>query len=105
VSSSGFLPEAPAPDTIDSLPGRWFFGGLASHHFGHQITRSLGRLACLQRAGDLDGIAFARLDYRATEKASLALFERLLKEFGIDLPVRVLSRPLAIFLWPRQISR
>lgn len=96
VSSAGFLPEPPAPDTIDSLPGRWFFGGLASHHFGHQITRSLGRLACLQRAGDLDGIAFARLDYRATEKASLALFARLLTEFGIDLPFRVLSRPVKV---------
>ena len=47
LTSAGFVPPQALLNTPDRLPGTWLFGGLASHHFGHQITRSLGRLAAL----------------------------------------------------------
>ena len=82
LSSAGF---APSPDQLLNpaiLPGTWLYGGLASHHFGHQITRSLGRLQGLAHAGKIDGIVFAPLDARARSDASQKLMTRLFS--GVD---------------------
>ena len=91
LSSAGF---APSPDQLlnpEILPGTWLYGGLASHHFGHQITRSLGRLQGLAQAGKIDGIAFAPLDARARSDASQKLMTRLFAGLGITAPLRQIT--------------
>jgi hypothetical protein len=55
LSSGEFIPQASAAESAVHLSGTWLFGGIASHHFGHQITRSLGRLAGLAGLDGLDG--------------------------------------------------
>ena len=91
LSSAGF---APSPDQLLNpaiLPGTWLYGGLASHHFGHQITRSLGRLQGLAHAGKIDGIVFAPLDARARSDASQKLMTRLFSGLGITAPLRQIT--------------
>lgn len=92
LSSRNFVP---APDHLENpeiLQGTWLFGGLASHHFGHQMTRSLGRLQGLATAGKIDGIVFAPLDSRARSEASQKLMARLFAGLGITSPVRQITK-------------
>lgn len=98
LSSAGFVPGLNLLASPDRLPGKWLFGGLASHHFGHQITRSLGRLSGLARAGDIDGILYAPLDSRARDPASVNLLTRLLAGLGIQVPIRVITAPTQVDL-------
>lgn len=82
---------APGPDDLidpEILPGTWFFGGFASHHFGHQITRSLGRLQALKSAGAIEGILFAPLTRRARTDASQMQLARLFEGLGIKVKIR-----------------
>lgn len=95
LSSVGYRPKR-IPETATRVAGTWLFGGLASHHFGHQITRSLGRLAGLAEAGRIDGILFVPLDHRADTPEDHALFRRLLDGFGIGAEIRVLSAPTVV---------
>ena len=91
LSSAGFTPS---PDQLLNptiLPGTWLYGGLASHHFGHQMTRSLGRLQGLAQAGKIDGIVFAPLDARARSDASQKLMTRLFAGLGITAPLRQIT--------------
>ena len=92
LTSADFVPSRDQLAAPDALPGRWLFGGLASHHFGHQITRSLGRLAALAVAGQIDGILFAPLDSRARDPAAITLLGRLLAGLGIHTPLRLITR-------------
>ena len=96
LTSAGFMPSDLLLDSPEILPGRWLFGGLASHHFGHQITRSLGRLAALPKAGTIDGILFAPLDQRARDPASVKMLSRLLAGLGITAPIRVITEPTQV---------
>lgn len=91
-----FRPDPSVRQGAERLGGTWLFGGLASHHFGHQITRSLGRLAGLAEVPHPDGILFLQLDRRAGTAASAALFRRLLDGLGIDAPVHVATRPTEV---------
>ena len=91
LTSSGFIPSPALLGSPEYLPGTWLFGGLASHHFGHQITRSLGRLAALSQTGPIDGIVFAPLDYRARDPAAINLLARLLSGLGIAVPIHVIA--------------
>lgn len=87
------------PDLLfnpERLAGSWLFGGLASHHFGHQITRSLGRLADLEALPGLDGVVFAPLHRGAKSAASRALFARLLKGMGLRVAVRFADAPTRV---------
>lgn len=92
-SSAGYHPDPSALTDNEQLGGTWLWGGLFSHHFGHQITRSLGRLAGLEGGERLDGILFAQLDRRAASAGNVALFRRLLDGLGIGLPFHVVTRP------------
>ena len=96
LTSAGFVPADALLQNPEHLPGTWLFGGLASHHFGHQITRSLGRLAALPQAGRIDGILFAPLDNRARDPASIKLLTRLLAGLGITHPIRVILEPTEV---------
>ena len=96
LTSAGFQPSDTQLEKPEILPGTWLFGGLASHHFGHQITRSLGRLAALPHAGPIDGILFAPLDQRARDPAAINLLTRLLAGLGITAPIRVITEPTQV---------
>ena len=96
LTSAGFIPSDGLLQNPDPLPGTWLFGGLASHHFGHQITRSLGRMAALPHTGPIDGIVFAPLDSRARDPAAISLLARLLAGLGITHPVRVILGPTRV---------
>jgi hypothetical protein len=96
LTSAGFIPSESLIQNPEHLPGTWLFGGLASHHFGHQITRSLGRLAALPLTGPIDGIVFAPLDSRARDPAAIKLLTRLLAGLGITAPIRVLTEPTRV---------
>ena len=96
LTSAGFMPSDLLLANPETLPGTWLYGGLASHHFGHQITRSLGRLAALPQAGRIDGIIFAPLDQRARDPAAIKLLSRLLAGLGITTPIRVITEPTQV---------
>ncbi len=96
VTSEGFAPDPAAPAAQARLAGTWLFGGIASHHFGHQITRSLGRLHALATAVAPRGLVFVPLDRRALTPASVAGFRRLLDGLGIALPVRIVTQPTTV---------
>ena len=91
LTSADFVPTRDQLASPERLPGRWLFGGLASHHFGHEITRSLGRLSGLATAGVIDGIVFAPLDSRARDPAAISMLTRLLTGLGIHAPIRVIT--------------
>lgn len=90
------------PDPIGSLndfrrfKGTWLFGGVLSHHFGHQITRSMGRLQALAEVPDLEGIMFLPLDKRALAEGNSDMFLRTLAGLGITVQMRVQVRPARI---------
>ena len=89
LTSAGYKPDPTLLVDPKRLTGTWLYGGLASHHFGHQITRSLGRLAGLPDAGAIDGILFAPLDRRARDPVRLKLLRRLLDGLGVTVPFLV----------------
>ncbi|HQU70275.1 MAG TPA: glycosyltransferase 61 family protein [Albidovulum sp.] len=94
--SASYQPDAASFAKAGRLGGSWLWGGLYSHHFGHQITRSLGRLAGLEGLDRPDGILFVRLDRRAAKRGTAALFLRLLDGLGINCPVRILTAPTEV---------
>jgi hypothetical protein len=96
LTSAGFIPSDDLLQNPERLSGTWLFGGLASHHFGHQITRSLGRLSALPHTGQIDGIVFAPLDKRARDPAAIKLLNRLLAGLGITAPIRVITEPTVV---------
>ncbi len=86
-AKTGFVPTADQLENPEILQGTWLYGGLASHHFGHQITRSLGRLQGLATAKGIDGIVFAPLDRRARTVDQQNLMSRLFAGLGIKTRV------------------
>lgn len=95
-SKTGFVPTDDQLLDPEILPGTWLYGGLASHHFGHQITRSLGRLWGLASAKGIDGIVFAPLDRRARSEDQQKLMARLFAGLGIKTPIRHITKPTRI---------
>jgi capsular polysaccharide biosynthesis protein len=90
--SAGWRPSPAQAAPTDRLAGRWLFGGLASHHFGHQITRSLGRLAGLAEAGRVDGIVYVPTDFRSLAPGEFEALGRLLAGLRIALPLRLITQ-------------
>ena len=85
------LPEAPEP-----VAGRWLWAGVLQGHFGHFLTESLGRLWALDALeGGLDGIAYLpEKGFGADVPPALKSFQsRCFALLGIDLPIRILTRP------------
>lgn len=95
-TSRGYIPTAEEAVPTEFLAGTWLFGGLVSHHFGHQITRSLGRLAGLEEAGQVDGILYCPTDFRALAPVELERFAGLLAGLRVDLPWRVATTPTRV---------
>lgn len=96
LDGSRFIPDRNDCQARSHLPGRWLFGGLASPHFGHQITRMLGRLPWIEDAGSLDGILFAGFRPDSESAKMRALRDALFAVFGIDLPIRTVFEPTSI---------
>lgn len=88
----------PPPETAEPLPGRWLWAGVRMEHFGHFLMESLGRLWALERE-TVDGILYIPEDGFRPEKGERALagwMKQMLKLFGIDLPVRLLTGPVRV---------
>lgn len=80
---------AAVPEAEDHIPGLAIFGGVASMHFGHLVTQSLGRLW----AGDLAPeapILFVQETGRDT--ALPGYFTDLARRLGLRNELRLLSR-------------
>ena len=86
LSSTAFIPGAEHRVIEDELPGRWLFGGIATRHFGHQITRMMGRLPWLDHAGEIDGIVFAGFRKNSAHREERELQQKLFDLFGIEVP-------------------
>jgi hypothetical protein len=89
----------PFPETTDPLPGRWLWAGVLMEHFGHFLTESLGRLWALDALdGPLDGIVYLpEKGFGAAEELALKGYQqRFFDLLGIELPVRLLTRPTRV---------
>ena len=95
LSSARYQPEH-SPEATESLSGRWLFGGIISHHFGHQITRSIGRLPWLREAGPVDGIVFSKFRNNSVKRSNINMLHELLAILGVDLPVHIAREPTRI---------
>jgi Glycosyltransferase 61 len=95
-SSDGFAPDPAEFRRIRDLPGAWVFGGLVGHHFGHQITQSLGRLYALDQVPHAEGVLFTPMGRLAADPARLAMFTRLLAGLGFDIPIRFVAKPTRV---------
>lgn len=102
--------KAPPPVVVDRaafaeaelLRGRYMFGGMFWHHFGHFLFETLARLWAVDRLeGQIDGIVFfvpRRME--GTSPMHQAVFDL----FGIKVPVILMSEPRRIetLFVPRQ---
>ncbi len=81
----------PCPDTstLPQRPGRWLFGGIGFHHFGHALIYSTARLWALDRLDPPpDGILFFdRGTEGGTRPGTTRNLTTILATLGIDLPV------------------
>lgn len=82
----------PAP--LPQRPGRWLFGGIGFHHFGHALIFSTGRLWALDHLSEpLDGILYLdRGTEGRTRPGTTRNLQDLLGLLGITLPVWTVGR-------------
>lgn len=84
------LPPENLPQAAGELAGKWLWGGVLYHHFGHFQMQSLARLWALNRfeKGALEGVLFV-----TRGQPELLGFEaEYLRLLGVDLPVKVLTQ-------------
>jgi capsular polysaccharide biosynthesis protein len=83
----------PDPAALPFRPGRWLFGGIGFHHFGHALIFSTARLWALDHlASPPDGILFFdRGTEGATRPGTTRNLTAILEVLGIDLPVITLG--------------
>lgn len=79
----------PKPTGLPLRRGRWLFGGIGFHHFGHALIFSTARLWALdQDCGPLDGILFFDRDTSlGTRPGTTKNLTAILEVLGIGLPV------------------
>jgi hypothetical protein len=85
------------PEAQEHIPGHWIWGGVLLNHFGHFLTESTGRLWGVRP--DCDGILFISKRGEPDEAGEVGLqaYHRLFFELlGIDLPIRVVTRPATV---------
>lgn len=87
------IPPSQPPTAMARLTGRWLWGGVLFHHFGHFQVESLARLWALSDAEPLDGIIFVERQ----KKGRLLPFEQeYLKLLQCDLPVKLCAEPTEV---------
>jgi Glycosyltransferase 61 len=82
------------PTPLPQRPGRWLFGGIGFHHFGHALIFSTSRLWALDHmAKPPDGILFLdRGTEGKTRPGTTRNLQNLLQLLGITLPVWTVGR-------------
>lgn len=97
ISDSRFTarPARPDPAQAKRLEGRYLFGGIGRHHFGHFLMESIARLWAMEgRAEHFDGLImlpFAQTDFGSVlRRRLLAIFEIL----GVDMPLHLVKTPV-----------
>jgi hypothetical protein len=84
----------PKPEALPRRAGRWLFGGIAFHHFGHALIFSTSRLWALDHLDRApDGLLFFDRGTRgATRTGVTRNLAAMLDALGIDLPVVTVAR-------------
>jgi hypothetical protein len=87
--------ECPEPTMLPQRTGRWLYGGIDFHHFGHSLIFSTARLWALEHLGQsIEGIVFIdRNQGGHTRTGTSRHLEKQLKALGVDLPVWTVSEP------------
>lgn len=86
-------PESP-PGAEERLKGRWLWGGVLYHHFGHFQVESTARMWALRRFRDeIEGVLFVA---RAGNTELLDYERRYLELLGCDLPIKICDRPTEV---------
>lgn len=90
-------PGRPAPEGLEYLRGRYLFGGLARHHFGHFMLETLARLWALGANGQpYDGLILLPMpdmDFAATLRRRVQGF---LQDLGCTMPIHLLRAPVMV---------
>lgn len=102
LSHSGdLMVPAPCPDAagLPLRPGRWLFGGIGMHHFGHALIFSTARLWALDHLeSPPEGILFleragtSAAPPRPTRPGTTRHLQAVLAFLGVDLPVWTVAR-------------
>ncbi len=84
-------PKAGTPQ--EQFEGKWLWGGVLYHHFGHFQVESIARLWAVKRYRDeISGIVFVSRDVKA-DAAVLPYELEYLKLLVGDVPIRLVIRP------------
>lgn len=99
--SGDLMVAAPCPDAagLPLRPGRWLYGGIGMHHFGHALIFSTARLWALDHMeSPPEGILFLERSGtgasapRPTRPGTTRHLQAVLAFLGIDLPVWTVTR-------------
>jgi hypothetical protein len=93
------VPPEMVPEPVETLAGRWLWGGILLNHFGHFLVETLGRLWGLDASTGLGGIVFLSKRDAEEEGEALALsafHQRFMALLGIDLPIRIVTQPTKV---------
>ncbi|OWU83949.1 hypothetical protein ATO6_16205 [Oceanicola sp. 22II-s10i] len=80
---------------VDTLEGKWIWGGVLWQHFGHFLAESTTRLWALDLVRDADGVLFIPKRPKVGEQVSgfqSAFFDLM----GSNLPLRVVTDPVRV---------
>ena len=77
----------------ETLAGPWLFCGVASHQFGHIVTRGLGRIWATEALPKTVKLLFVSLLYSKAENAFLG---RLLRALGIENDYTIVQAPTLV---------
>lgn len=86
------MPEGP----VETLKGRWLWGGVLWAHFGHFLVESTARLWALEHLpGDIEGILYIPKRPRVGDQ--IRSFQRdFIDLMSPDLPMRVATEPMQV---------
>lgn len=90
--------DCPDPAHLPRRSGRWLYGGIGFHHFGHALIFSTARLWALNHLEQpIDGIVFFdRGQDGQTRPGTTRQLQMQMDAFGIDLPVWTIAQPETI---------
>jgi hypothetical protein len=96
------MTEPELPETTETLPGRWIWGGILLNHFGHFLTETTGRLWAIDAVkGPIDGIVFVskRESDEGDTPVELQSFHKMFFDLlGMDLPIKIVTKSTKVEL-------
>jgi hypothetical protein len=88
-------PARPDPTEAKHLEGKYLYGGLGRHHFGHFMLESVARIWALDgRQDQFDGLIMLPLtgtDFGSVLRRQLLAFFELM---GVDMPLHLVKTPV-----------